>query len=102
MALIDLETLEDGAVLEADLCIVGAGVAGIAIARHFIGSGVQVLLLEGGGWDPSSESQAIYQGTFGTCYQDDSYEEQYLSISRLRYFGGTSNHWAGWCRPMTP
>ncbi len=31
----DLREVEDGAELEADLCIVGAGAAGIAIAREF-------------------------------------------------------------------
>ncbi len=22
--------------------------------------------------------------------------------SRLRYFGGTTNHWSGWCRQLDP
>ena len=25
-----------------------------------------------------------------------------LDICRLRYFGGTTNHWGGWCRPLDP
>ena len=25
-----------------------------------------------------------------------------LAATRLRYFGGTSNHWGGWCRPLDP
>jgi choline dehydrogenase-like flavoprotein len=25
-----------------------------------------------------------------------------LAESRLRFFGGTTNHWGGWCRPLLP
>src|SRR4051812_26135390 len=32
----DLERLTDGSELEADLCVVGAGAAGIALAREFL------------------------------------------------------------------
>lgn len=32
--------------MECDLCVVGAGAAGITIAREFAGSGVQVCLVE--------------------------------------------------------
>lgn len=102
MAVIDLQTLNEGTVLEADICVVGAGAAGIALARHFVGTGLRVLLLEAGGWGYSPESQALYEGEFGTLYRGDEYEQNYLSIGRLRYFGGSTNHWAGWCRALDP
>lgn len=52
------------------------------------------MLLEAGGFDYADESQAVYQGTsIGQDYFD-------LAATRLRYFGGTSNHWEGWCRPL--
>src|SRR5439155_364564 len=48
---IDARTLPNGSVLEADLCIVGAGAAGITMALEWSGPRHKVLLLEGGGPD---------------------------------------------------
>jgi choline dehydrogenase-like flavoprotein len=77
-----------------EFCIVGAGPAGITCARSLAAKGRKVLLLEAGGWDWSEDSQASYVGeTIGDKYFD-------LDTCRLRYFGGTSNHWTGWCRPL--
>jgi len=76
-----------------DVCICGAGVAGITLARK-LPRHLKVLLLEGGGGDYSLESQDMYQGrNVGHEYFD-------LEITRLRFFGGTSNHWTGMCRYM--
>lgn len=77
-----------------EFCIIGAGPAGITCARSLATKGHKVLLLEAGGWEWSEESQASYAGeTVGDRYFD-------LDACRLRYFGGTSNHWTGWCRPL--
>jgi NADPH-dependent 2,4-dienoyl-CoA reductase/sulfur reductase-like enzyme len=48
MAFFDSRALADGTLIERDLCIIGAGPAGIAIAREFIKSGHRVALLERG------------------------------------------------------
>src|SRR5438034_2749909 len=58
---IDARTLPNGSVLEADLCIVGAGAAGISMALEWIGSRHKVLLLEGGGLDRSEEHTSELQ-----------------------------------------
>lgn len=80
--------------IEADLCIIGAGAAGITIARQFIGSRHKVVLLESGGFEFDPETQALYEGgSTGLPYFP-------LDATRLRYFGGTTNHWTGWCRPL--
>ncbi|MBA4098058.1 MAG: hypothetical protein C0484_15005 [Rhodospirillum sp.] len=77
-----------------DYCIIGSGPAGITCARELAAKNRKVLLLEGGGREWSEESQSLYEGeTLGDTYYD-------LQDARLRYFGGTSNHWAGWCRPL--
>jgi flavin-dependent dehydrogenase len=47
--IIDARTLADGATLEADVCIAGAGAAGMTIALDLRASGLSVLLLESGG-----------------------------------------------------
>ena len=94
--ILDFRELEDGAVIEADLCIIGAGAAGIAMAREFVGTGHQVCLLESGGFEIDADTQSLYQGeNIGQPYYD-------LETCRLRFFGGTTNHWAGWCGPLNP
>ncbi len=91
---VDARSIPDGTVLEADLCIVGAGAAGITIARAFVASGLRVALVEGGAQEIEQDSQELYAATeIGQPYPD-------LSVCRLRYFGGTTNHWAGWCLPL--
>lgn len=72
----------------------GAGAAGISLARRLRNTGLGVVLLESGGHQLDLETQALYAGKLeGTLYYQ-------LDQTRLRYFGGTTNHWTGWCRPM--
>jgi choline dehydrogenase-like flavoprotein len=82
---------------EADLCIIGAGAAGIAIAREFISSPYRVVVLESGGLRRERSVQQLYSG--------DSVGEHYfqpLDVCRTRYFGGSTNCWCGICRPLDP
>ncbi len=92
----DAESIATDAPIEADICIIGGGPAGISIAREFIGTPHKVIMLEGGGAEIEADSQDLYRGAnVGRPYYD-------LDVCRLRFFGGTSNHWAGWCRPLSP
>ncbi|MCA9567575.1 MAG: GMC family oxidoreductase, partial [Myxococcales bacterium] len=91
----DSSELSTGAVLKADVCIVGGGPAGISIARALAGSGKKVLLLESGGRDVEGASQALAGAT-----QDVGYDR--LSSNRLRRLGGTTGHWAGQSIPLDP
>ena len=88
--------IESGSHIDADLLIIGAGAAGISIARQFAGTAHRVILLESGGEDPDDAIQALYKGAVTGIGTEP------LDRSRLRYFGGTTNHWAGWCRPLDP
>src|SRR6266700_1820957 len=93
---IDARTISAGTAIEADLCIVGGGAAGITIAREFADSGVKVAILESGGPEYEEETQDLYRGNeTGRPYLD-------LTTCRLRYFGGTTNHWGGWCLLLDP
>jgi len=77
-----------------DVCIAGGGVAGITLTIYLARRGVSVLLLEAGGLEPETESQDVYDGTIvGRDYFD-------LDVCRLRFLGGTSNHWGGVCYPL--
>lgn len=94
--LIDARQLPPNEQLEGDVCILGAGAAGITLARELCGSGLSVVLVESGGLDPDPETQALARGdVIGDPYWA-------LDSSRLRLFGGTTNHWTGWCRPFEP
>lgn len=80
----------------ADLVIIGAGAAGITLARQFANSRTTVLLLESGGLERDENQQDLYKGALtGT-------KTLPLHTSRLRFFGGSTNHWAGWTRPLEP
>ncbi|HKP32257.1 MAG TPA: GMC family oxidoreductase [Chitinophagaceae bacterium] len=91
---IDARSLENDSLIEGDLCIIGAGAAGISMALDWINSGSKVILLEGGGFDYDPAMQDLYKGTTtGVPYYP-------LESARLHYFGGTSGHWAGYCSPL--
>ena len=78
-----------------DVCVCGTGPAGITIARKLAAHGKKVLLLEAGGLSYSDESQDHYRGkNVGRTYWPE--------LSRLRYLGGSSNHWGGLCALQDP
>lgn len=90
---VDARNLPPGTIIEADLCIIGGGAAGIAIAREFVGDGLRVCILESGGTAFEEETQALTRGEcVGLPYE--------LDTTRARYFGGSTNWWAGFCRPF--
>tara|TARA_X000000950_G_scaffold206135_1_gene248024 strand:+ start:4941 stop:6356 length:1416 start_codon:yes stop_codon:yes gene_type:complete len=79
---------------EYDIVIIGSGPAGISIAQRLVNSNLKILVAEGGDKQFTIESSNIYKGEVkGDPYYD-------LIASRLRYFGGTSNHWTGYCRTL--
>ncbi len=92
----DARTLADGAMLEADVCIAGAGAAGMTIALDLRASGLSVLLLESGGAEQDPEVQSLSEGRMIGI---DTWN---VRTMRIRALGGTTGHWAGWCRPLTP
>jgi choline dehydrogenase-like flavoprotein len=90
----DLRQLPPGSTITADICLIGAGAAGITIAREFAGSALRVCMVEGGGAQYEYlESQQLYAG-------DSVGAPVALEAGRLRYLGGTTNHWTGRCAPL--
>jgi choline dehydrogenase-like flavoprotein len=91
---IDSRTLDTGHSADVDICIIGAGAAGITLALELEGIKSRVCILESGGLVYDVPTQALYKGeVIGFDYDP-------LDVARLRYFGGTTNHWAGWCRRL--
>ncbi len=85
--LIDSRNLPTDEVIETEVCIVGAGPAGITLAREFIGQDFRVCLLESGDLEFNEETQSLCQGEI----IGDSFPE--LHEIRRRQFGGLSNSW---------
>jgi choline dehydrogenase-like flavoprotein len=92
---VDFRQLPQGYENEFEVCIIGAGAAGIALAKEFSGTQTSVCLIESGGLEWEDEIQALDAGTStGTVPPRDLVE------SRIRYFGGTTNVWGGCCAPL--
>jgi choline dehydrogenase-like flavoprotein len=92
----DTRILPDKSIIEGDLCIIGAGAAGISMALDWQGRKEKVILLEGGGFEYDDAVQQSYDGTTtGQKYYP-------LKAAMLHYFGGTTGHWAGMCSPFDP
>ena len=92
---IDARGIPSGTVLESDLCIMGGGAAGIALAREFMHSGLRVCLLESGALKPDDDTQSLYDGeSVGFAYE--------IGTTRTRQFGGSTNCWSGYCGPLDP
>ncbi|MEP7314239.1 MAG: GMC oxidoreductase [Pseudomonadota bacterium] len=81
--------------VEVDVCVVGAGPAGLAIAREFIGTRTRLCVVESGGPSAEESPQQLCEGnSVGPL-------EFHPAISRLRAFGGTGNVWGGGSLPLT-
>jgi len=79
-----------------DVCVIGAGAAGITVAVKLARLGKRVALCEGGAFEYDPASQDCYAGeVIGDPYFD-------LDAARLRYFGGSTNHWGGMSRSFDP
>jgi hypothetical protein len=80
--------------VKTNICIIGAGAAGISIFQKLTNKKINCVICEGGNLEFEEKSQEIYNGKIiGDDYLS-------LEVSRLRYLGGSTNHWAGWCRPF--
>jgi len=91
---IDARTLPQNYMIEADVCIIGGGAAGITLARELSDGRRKVVVLESGGFEYDVGTQALYAGeVIGGAYIP-------LEADRLRFLGGSTNHWQGSCRPF--
>jgi choline dehydrogenase-like flavoprotein len=90
---VDARSVPAGTVIETEICIVGGGAAGITVAHELVNAGHSVVLLESGAIEFKDSTQQLYAGTnIGRRYFDPA-----DVALRLRYLGGSSNHWGGWC-----
>jgi choline dehydrogenase-like flavoprotein len=92
---IDARNVPKNTQLKADVCIIGAGAAGITLAREFCNHTTHVCLLEAGQLNYSEDIQALYEGEYV-----GSLPYPPLDATRSRNFGGSTSYWGGFCRPL--
>ncbi|HXM00263.1 MAG TPA: GMC family oxidoreductase [Rhizomicrobium sp.] len=93
-AFADARAVAPGSTIDTDLAIIGGGPAGITLALALANTPIRILLLESGGLNFETATQALYAGSeTGVPYLT-------LQGSRLRCLGGSTGHWGGWCRPL--
>jgi len=93
--IIDARDLPGGDILRADICIVGAGAAGISMALGLADTAVDVLVLESGGLKRDKATQSLYAGAVA-----DQRLHSPPDTYRQRRFGGTTTIWGGRCMPL--
>lgn len=85
--LIDARALPSGHAVESDVCVVGAGPAGLTLATQLADAGVRVCVVEAGGLEPTRSSRQLASAeSIGSTYYP-------VHTTRVKVFGGTSDHW---------
>ena len=100
--LTDAHSLDPGSRFDVDLCVIGGGAAGITVAMELLDSGLRVLLIESGATELDDATQDLAAGDSIGRPATTLDNPVRLDQTRLRYLGGTTNHWAGFCRPLSP
>jgi len=80
-----------------DVCIVGAGPVGLALAQGCAERGLSVALLESGSENPRPDPLALSAAEIV-----DRRHHADMEISVCRSLGGTSKRWGGRCVPFDP
>ena len=79
-----------------DLCVIGSGAAGTALASNFDGTGRRVIVCEAGGLDHEPPTQALYDADVTGLPFAGVHE------GRFRVHGGSTTKWGGQALPLTP
>jgi choline dehydrogenase-like flavoprotein len=85
--LVDARSLPPGTTLHADVCIIGAGPAGLALAKELSFSSLSIAIVESGGTELDPMAQRLSSGHIAGDATGP------LEATRLRQVGGTSNLW---------
>src|SRR5690606_24711783 len=81
--------------LHAPICIVGAGIAGLLVARRLAAGGQRVIVVESGGDATGGDVNLLNE------IDDPAAGYTRATTGRNRGFGGTSSHWGGRMIPIS-
>ncbi|HET6680693.1 MAG TPA: GMC oxidoreductase, partial [Gemmatimonadaceae bacterium] len=84
---LDARSVTDGSTMDTDVCVIGAGPAGLTVARELAGDGVEVVVLESGAIGHDDDAQRLNEGRV----EGDPYVG--LRETRHRQVGGMSHIW---------
>ena len=88
--------MPNGTKITDEICIVGAGAAGITLAMHLQDCGIRCCLLESGGLKQDEATQSLHD------IDNVGYPLRENFMARVRYFGGSCNVWAGRTMRLSP
>lgn len=95
---IDAFRIQHNAVYRTDVCIVGAGAAGICVAHQLAAASNDVMLMESGDLQPDAATQSLTE--FESVGLPHRPENEHGLPARLRCLGGTTNIWGGRCATL--
>lgn len=96
MSFVQSAALTSAGLPPTQVCIVGAGAAGLTLACELDAAGISVLLIESGGFELDEQVQALYD------LQSTGYPLRDSYMPRARYFGGSCKLWAGRSMALNP
>lgn len=96
MMLVDLEKNIETDTLKCDICVVGTGAAGLAIASELLKTDLKVIFVESGGLQYEKATQSLYDTEISGLAHPGS------TRGRLRMHGGSTTRWGGQALPLTP
>jgi choline dehydrogenase-like flavoprotein len=91
-----------GAPIDAPVLVLGAGPAGITVARELAAAGQRCVVAESGERGPSAAASDLDLGEvvgLPLLFEDVDLGTRGV---RMRALGGSSQHWTGMCRPLDP
>ena len=92
--LLDVDALACDRPLQTEVCIIGAGAVGLAIAARLARAGRNVVVLEGGGATLERASQDLQHGiSVGHPFHN-------IGVGRYRVLGGSTTFWGGQVMPF--
>jgi choline dehydrogenase-like flavoprotein len=92
--LLDVDALACDRPLQTEVCIIGAGAVGLAIAARLARAGRNVVVLEGGGATLERASQDLQHGiSVGHPFHN-------IGVGRYRVLGGSTTFWGGQVMPL--
>lgn len=82
--------------LKCDVCIVGTGIAGLALASKLSNSSIDTIVLESGDWSGDNGTNKL------SLTKDVGLPYRTPKVGQNRGFGGTTELWGGQCTKLDP